>query len=50
MSMWSRYSRRIVPISRSTNGCDIGAYGTDLISSPVAIPGALTPRLVSGAL
>jgi hypothetical protein len=26
-------SRRIVPISRSTNGCDVGAYGTDLISS-----------------
>jgi hypothetical protein len=29
----SRYSRRIVPISRSTNGCETGAYGTDLISS-----------------
>ena len=29
----SRNSRRTVPISRSTNGWDTGAYGIDLISS-----------------
>jgi len=28
-----KYSRRTVPISRSTNGCETGAYGTDLTSS-----------------
>src|ERR1700704_884836 len=33
MSTWSRNSRRIVPISRSTNGWDTGTYGIDLISS-----------------
>lgn len=31
--MWSKYSRRIVSISRSMKGCDIGVYGTVLISS-----------------
>ena len=30
---WSRNSRRVVPISRSTNGCDSGTRGTVLISS-----------------
>jgi hypothetical protein len=30
---WSRNSRRIVPISRSTNGWDTGTYGIDLISA-----------------
>ena len=30
---WSRNSRRVVPISRSTNGCDSGTWGTVLISS-----------------
>jgi hypothetical protein len=29
----SKYSRRIVPMRRSTNGCETGADGTDLISS-----------------
>jgi hypothetical protein len=29
----SRHSRRMVPISRSTNGCESGTYGTVLISS-----------------
>src|ERR1700730_6409182 len=29
----SRHSRRIVPMSRSTNGCESGAYGPVLISS-----------------
>src|SRR6267142_4542161 len=29
----SRHSRRIVPISRSTNGCESGTYGTVLIAS-----------------
>src|SRR6516165_11409260 len=38
----SRYSRRIVPISRSTNGCETGANGTDLISST-----SITRRLAS---
>ena len=28
----SRHSRRTVPISRSTNGCESGTYGTVLIS------------------
>src|SRR5215475_9630927 len=28
---WSRNSRRIVPMSLSTNGCDSGMYGTVLI-------------------
>jgi hypothetical protein len=28
----SRHSRRIVPIKRSTNGCDSGAYGTVLMA------------------
>ena len=32
-STWSRNSRRIVPIRRSTNGCDSGTCGTVLISS-----------------
>jgi hypothetical protein len=31
--MRSRHSRRIVPIRRSTNGCESGAYGTVLFSS-----------------
>ena len=30
-SVRSRHSRRIVPIRRSTNGCDSGAYGTVLM-------------------
>jgi hypothetical protein len=32
ISTWSRNSRRIVPISRSTNGWDTGTNGIDLIS------------------
>ncbi len=31
-SVRSRHSRRMVPISRSTNGCESGTYGTVLIS------------------
>jgi hypothetical protein len=27
----SSYSRRILPMSRLTNGCETGAYETDLI-------------------
>lgn len=30
---WSRFSRRSVPITRSTKGCDCGIKGTVLISS-----------------
>ena len=30
---WSRNSRRIVPMSRSTKGCERGTYGTVLSSS-----------------
>ena len=40
-SVWSRNSRRIVPISRSTKGCDSGVYGTVLISA--------TPRILKFA-
>jgi len=31
----SKYSRRIVPMRRSTNGCETGADGTDLPSDPI---------------
>jgi hypothetical protein len=30
---WSRNSRRIVPMSRSTKGCEQGTYGTVLSAS-----------------
>src|SRR6266849_8833068 len=32
-SVRSRHSRRMVPIRRSTNGCESGTYGTVLIAS-----------------
>ena len=40
-SVWSRNSRRMVPISRSTKGCDSGAYGTVLTSSAQVSSGLL---------
>lgn len=44
-----RYSRRIVPMSRSTNGCDIGTYGTDLISLISITRRLATPNVTNPA-